>query len=221
MEFLRDLTTGYLAMPPIGQIGVAFFILCAIVMLAGPSVTKRRHRARFTALAAARLQAVKGRDWPFTFTATAAGRTYTVSYDYRMTSRGSSYRGPSGHLLITATALASRRWPLHQVDLIRLDSRVARALAGLAGRKTGYATFDHRFLVREDGMPVRAGWLDAPTRDAILGFGDNAPKDSTLWIKEGQLQCLMPEWPGGDPALDALLQRQADLAAALERTARS
>ena len=69
-------------------------------------------------------------------------------------------------------------------------------------------------------MPVRDGWLDGDTRQAIVRFFDAAPLPGLVWIHEGELQFIMQEpWTGLDgQAIRGLLERQAVLASALERT---
>lgn len=89
-------------------------------------------------------------------------------------------------------------------------------------RPTGDADFDARFLVVEDGLPARDGWLDAATRKAIAQFLDEAPLPGVIWIREGELAFTMQTpWTGVNaPAVRALLERQSALASALDRTAR-
>jgi hypothetical protein len=121
--------------------------------------------------------------------------------------------------LITATRLKSNRWSLHQVDISK-PGRLGSWLAS-GKRPTGDADFDARFLVVEDGLPARDGWLDAPTRKAIVQFLDEAPLPGVIWIREGELQFTMQNWTGlNGPAIRALLERQGALVSALDRTAR-
>jgi hypothetical protein len=154
-------------------------------------------------------------DW---FTVTVDGRPFEVRRELRSRSGGMShYRGPTGHLLVTSTPLAGRRWEMHQVDVV--PGRVPRLLGG-PRRSTGDAAFDRRFVVAEDGLPVREGWLDAPTRAAITTFFDLPAATGPVWVREQRLQHLgdLP-WGGVDFAtLTTLLQRQAALATAFERT---
>jgi hypothetical protein len=108
---------------------------------------------------------------------------------------------------------------MHQVDV----QPVAKWLSRLASRTrtTGDADFDGRFILREDGLPAREGWLDAPTRRAITHFVATASKPGALWIREGDLPFLMGQWRDVDaPAVRRVMDAQAVLADALERTVR-
>lgn len=205
-------------MPLWALIGLTLFAVTAVVMLFGPSVAHRRYRRRFDTLArAVGAQPPAGRGWPVSFALEAAGRRFEIRHDYRVTGR--FYRGPSGHLLITETRLAARRWEMHQVDFVRLDSFWARLFARQLERGLGPNT---SFGVREDGVPVRDGWLDDDTRAAVAQFLADAPPLGTVWIKEGRLSYLLSApWTGVDGTrLQGLLGSQAELATALERTAR-
>ena len=85
---------------------------------------------------------------------------------------------------------------------------------------TGDATFDGRFVVMQDGVPVRDGWLDAPTRAAVTAFFDLPAAAGPVWVREQRLQHLADAtWKQLDlPTLTALLRQQAALATALEHT---
>ena len=221
MEALQDIIAGFQAAPPGAQIAMVLFALAFVSMIVGPSLTRRKHRRHFTTIVRgldAELPA--SRDYPFVTRADAAGRSFQLRHDLRTSSRHSSYRGPTGHLLITATRLAGSRWQMHQVDV----QPVPKWLSGLASRTrmTGDADFDGRFILREDGLPAREGWLDAPTRQAITHFFATASKPGALWIREGDLQFLTGQpWMDVDaPAVRRLMEAQAVLADALERTAR-
>jgi hypothetical protein len=156
------------------------------------------------------------------FLMTVDGRTFEVRHEYRASRhRGGSegYRGPTGHLLITSTPLSGERWEMHQVDIVPGG---APSLFGDAPHKTGDEAFDRRFLVRQDGIPVRDTWLDQATRAAFGSFFDTPGATGPAWVQEQRLQhFIRAPWKGIDgPVLRALLQKQAALADALERTAR-
>jgi hypothetical protein len=218
-SLLQEAVAEFGRMPPWVQVALALFALGVVSSLCGPRFTHRRYRRRFDALARAlRAQPPDGRGWPVSFAVEAAGRAFEVRHDYRM--RSGSYRGPTGYLLITETKLAGTRWEMHQVDLLRTDSVWSRF--GSARQVTGGAGSTVRFGVVEDGVPVREGWLDEDTRDAITRFLEAAPPFGVVWIKEGRLSYLVSGgWKGVDgTVLRALLERQAELATALELTAR-
>lgn len=215
----EDFSNGFLAAPLWAQIGMVLFAFTAVVMFVAPGVTRRRYTARFAALADALGAATTRRD-EFTewFAAEVDGRRFEVRRELRTRGGGSSYRGPTGYLLITSTPLSGRRWEMHQIEIVpgRLPS-----IFGAAPLATGDETFDARFMVRQDGDPVREGWLDSATRAAVTAFFDTPGVTGSVWVEEQALRHLAPEpWDGIDPtSLRALLHQQALLATALERTA--
>ena len=215
---MQDAIAGFQAAPFWAQVAMVCFAALAVYMLFESTFSKRKFRNHFNSIARGVGAEPLGRDWPFTFSTRSNDRTFTVTHDYRGGGKGSSYRGPRGYLLTTSTRLEGSRWPLHQVDV----TRVPKFLSRLVSRKrpTGDSDFDSRFIIVEDGLPVRDGWLNADTRKAIASFLADAPLDGRVWIHEGELQYVMADpWKGIDgPAIRALLQRQAVLAAALERT---
>ena len=215
---MQDAIAGFQAAPVWAQIAMACFAALAVYMLFESTLRKRKFRNHFNGIAREVGAEPQGRDWPFTFSTRSNDRTFTVTHDYRG-GKGTSYRGPRGYLLTTSTRLAGSRWPLHQVDV----TPVPKLLSRLVSRKapTGDADFDSRFIVVEDGLPVRDGWLNADTRTAIASFLADAPLDGRVWIHEGELQYVLSDpWKGIDgPAIRALLQRQAVLASVLERRA--
>ncbi len=216
--FWQELLPAFQAMPFWAQIGVGFFVFTFLVMVVSPGVTRRRHAARLAALASAAGATTTSRD-AFTewFTVEVEGRRFEVRRELRSSGRGSSYRGPSGHLLITSTAIAGSRWEVYQIEVLlgRLPT-----FFGPLPLATGDAAFDGRFMLRQDGVPVRAGWLDQPTRAAVTAFFDTPWVNGRVWVQEGQLQHLMSPWVGVDhESLMRLLRQQAALATALERTA--
>ena len=207
-------------MPLWVQVALGLFALGVASSLFGPSVTHRRYRRQFDGFARElRAQPPTGRGWPVSFKVEVAGRAFEIRHDYR--SRSGSYRGPTGYLLITETVLAGTRWEMHQVDILRIDSLWARLLGG-ARQVTGSSGSSVRFGTREDGVPVREGWMDDDTRDAVTRFFQAAPPFGVVWIKEGRLSYLVSgTWKGvTGTALQATLESQAELATALERTAR-
>ena len=208
------------AAPLWAQIALACFASAALYMLVAPSVDSRRYARRFKTLSTA-----FGREGaPLSdqsFTAMVGERQFEVKHVYRTstTSVGTT-RGPYGHLLVSSTMLAARRWELHGVDIVRGGVRLRKAL-GHRLLTTGDAEFDAKYAVREDGIPIRERWLDQATRAAIANFYELPSATGTIWIQEGRLSHLISSpWKGVDGAsLQALLTRQAALASALERTA--
>lgn len=216
---MHDAIAGFRSAPPWAQVGMVLFGIMAVVMLVGPSVRRRKFRRHFDAIVRGLGQEPPaGGKVPVSCALTADGRAFRISYDIRLGGGGSTYRGPRGDLLITSTRMAGTRWAMHMIDIALLDGPLARLVS--SRRVTGDTAFDDRFAVLEDGLPVREGWLDAATRQEVARFFDGAPP-GLIWIRDGELQYLMPNpWTGLDgPVIRALLQRQAVLAAALERTA--
>jgi hypothetical protein len=203
---------------------MALFAAMVLVALVGPTLTARRQRRQFQTIARHFGVQPGSGDTPAAFSATAVGRAFDVEHHHRSTQAqpaGGHYRGPRGHVLITSTPLAGPNWSMHQVDIARRKS--GDWISGGKPTVTGDAVFDGRFRVLEDGLPVRNGWLDARTRQAITTFFDSAPLPGPLWIQENRLLFLMQDpWKGIDgAAVQSLLHRQAELADALESTARS
>ena len=216
---LTDLVAALAAMPVWAQVFLGLFALAFVVMSVGPGREYRRYRALLEGLATdLGATAARGRDkWPVSFSTSVDGRAFTVSYDYRTGGRGGSYRGPGGHLLISSTPLSGSRWALHQVDIIPMsENRLLRALEA----KIGAGSSDDRFRVVNGGVPVREGWFDADTRAAVTAFYDTTVARGPLWVKEQQvLHIVSAPWDGIDGlALRALLQQQAVVATAFERT---
>lgn len=216
---MADALAGFLAAPLWAQVAIVLLAGAFAVMMVAPRVTQRRHAAALAALAAAAGARTSRRD-EFTewFTLEVDGRAFEVRRELRSSSRGGSYRGPTGHLLVTSTPLAGSRWSAFQVDIT--PGRVPSWLGG-PPHATGDAAFDGRFVLKQDGVPVREGWLDAPTRAAVSAFFDEPAATGPVWVQEQRLQHLADAtWPRLDlPALTALLRLQAVLATALERTA--
>jgi hypothetical protein len=216
---VQDAIAEFQRAPLWAQIAMVLFAAMVLSSFIGPSVRHRKFRRRFDAIARGLgLAPPSTKGWPVAVSLDVDGRAFNVTHDFRSTSRGGSYRGPTGYLLITGTQLASERWSMHQVDI----SMLGRVGSWLVSRKrlTGDADFDARFLVVEDGLPVRDGWLDAATRTAIAKFVDETPLPGVIWIRAGQLLFTMGDpWTAVDgPAIRALLQRQSILATALDRT---
>ncbi|MDO8418573.1 MAG: hypothetical protein Q7S90_00955 [Rubrivivax sp.] len=214
-----DVTTALSEAPLWAQAVLALFALTFVAMVVTPGRDYRRHRRALEGLARALgATAAQGREkWPVSFSAAIDGRTFDVSYDYRSHSHG-SYRGPRGHLLITSTVLAGSRWKMHEVDIV--PGRVNRFLRSLTGR-ADRAGPGASFQVVDNGVPVREGWFDAGTRDAVTAFYASSVARGPLWVKEQQLMHVAAApWDGIDgPALRTLLARQAAVATAFERTA--
>jgi len=187
-------------------------------MFVEPRVRKRRFRSQFNAIARGLgTEPPPGLDWPATVATTVEGRRFEVRHDFRGSSRGSSYRGPHGYLLFTATRLAGERWPLHQVDVSPTGGALSRLIRGV--RPTGDAGFDASLMVVEDGLPVRDGWLDATTRASLTRFFDEARIPGLLSVREGELLfTIQNPWTGVDGGtVRSILTSQAELATALER----
>jgi hypothetical protein len=217
---VQDAIAGFQSAPLWAQIAMVLFAAMVVVAIVEPTVRRRKFRRHFAAIARGLEQPPPSkRELPVAIRVRINDRDFEVRHDLRSTSRGGSYRGPTGHLLITATRLTSNRWSLHQVDISK-PGRLGSWLAS-GKRSTGDADFDARFLVVEDGLPARDGWLDAPTRKAIAQFLDEAPLPGVIWIREGELTFTMQNWTGvNGPAIRALLERQNALVSALDRTAR-
>lgn len=219
---MQDAIDEFLRAPRWAQIAVAVFALLVVGSVTGSLFAKLRFRGRFKAIAhALGAPLPKTMRWPVTFPITVDERAFEVRYNLMFTSRNSSYRGPQGHLLITATRLGGNRWPVHQVDISTMNKLLARMAGGVYA--TGDSEFDARFLVREDGMKVREGWLDAAVRRQVTHLYDGIPSDSLIAMHEGELRVILREpWTGMDgAAVRSLLERQRALAIALERTSSS
>lgn len=216
---MDELIAGVRDMPTWAQVGLSLFGLALVVMMVEPRVARRRVAAALARLATAFGAATTRRD-AFTewFTVTIEGRPFEVRREYRMRGRAGSYRGPTGHLLVTSTPLAGSRWQAHQVDIAA--GRVP-SLFGARPHATDDAAFDERFVVMQDGVPVREQWLDAPTRAAVTALFDTPGVTGPVWVQGQHLQVLRPErWSALDATgLTGMLRAQAALAMALERTA--
>jgi hypothetical protein len=216
---LQDVIAGFVAAPLWAQIAMVFFGFMVAVSLLEPVFRRRKYARRF-----ADIVRVFGREpppargFPVKAPISADGRAFELRHDLQYGGKNSSYRGPRGHLLITATRLAGTKWGMHNVDITRMEGMLARLVR--SQRLTGDPAFDERFAVMEDGVPVRDGWLDAPTRQEILRAADGA-LPGVIWIRDSELIFIIQDpWKGIDgPVIRALLQRQAALAAALDRTA--
>jgi hypothetical protein len=215
---MQDAIAAFLLAPLWAQSAMVAFALLLLVSVAAPFLTNRRFRRRFTAIAQALgARAPRGNE-PATIPVTIDDRAFEVRHVLMTSTRNSSYRGPQGHLLITATRLRGERWPLHQVDISIIGKLLARL--GGAGHPTGDPDFDARFRVREDGLKVREKWLDAAVRAQVIHVYDGIPSDSLVTMQEGELRVTLRDpWTGMDgAAIRSLLERQVALAAALERT---
>jgi hypothetical protein len=218
---MDDAVAAVLAAPLWAQIAMALFAATFVVMMVQPRLKRRKVAAVLADLArAAGAPTTRGDEFTEWFTMTVEGRPFEVRREFhsRGGRSGSSYRGPTGHLLVTSTPLAGSRWELHQVDIT--PGQVPTFFGG-PPLPTGDATFDGRFVVMQDGVPVRDGWLDAPTRAAVTAFFDLLAATGPVWVRQQRLQHLAVEtWTALDlPGLTALLRQQAALATALERTA--
>jgi hypothetical protein len=218
---MQEMIDAILIMPGWVQTGLVLFVFTFLVMIIEPMVTQRRARHHFAALAEKRhARIVPGYDvFTASFSVDHSGRPFTIQRELRSTSRGSSYRGPRGHLIVVETPLNNSRWKMHGVDIAQ---RGALARLGGTAVRSGDAVFDKRFTVWQDGMLVREGWLDEPTRSAFIAFFDlpSLAGAGTVWVQEGRLQYIN-DAPNklDDPGLTSILNQQAELAAALDATA--
>lgn len=217
---MQEAVDGFLAAPIWAQATLALMALALVAAIVGPRIEQRRARDRFAALAEAMGAHVSPGPDVFTasFAAEAGGRSFAVRRELRSAPRGSSYRGPRGHVVVSETPL-SERWQMHNIDVSRRKS-VGRL--GATPLASGDASFDHRFTVLQDGLPVRERWLDAPTRAAFTSFFDlpSVKGQGTVWAQEGRLQYITDTPQALDrTALRAILEQQATLASALDRTA--
>lgn len=218
---MQELVNELLTMPRWVQVAMALFVFTFVWSMAAPRRDHRRARERFRALAQSHHAAVSpGHDeFAESFGIEHLSRSLTIRRELRAAFRGSSYRGPLGHLLIVETPLAGNRWQQHGVDIVERTG-LARALP--SPTRSGDGTFDARFVLRQDGVPVREGWLDASTRAAVSAFFDlpAVGTEGRLWVQEGRLQYLCDTPDRMDAAgLTAVLGPYVALATALERTA--
>jgi hypothetical protein len=215
---MQDAIAEFLRAPLWAQVAMTAFVLVIAASAAGSYVTRRRFRGRFTAIAQALgARAVPSRGAPASFQSSVNGRLFEVRYEHINNARQESHRGPEGHLLFTSTRLDEPGRP-HQVEITVAGALVSRLSASL--QATGDRDFDARFVVREDGPPVRDGWCDAEVRQRIVELYDGIAPDSRLAIGDRRLLVTLREpWTGIDgTALRSLLERQAALAMALERS---
>lgn len=217
---MTEFIDAFRAAPVWAQILVPLVAVAMLAAVVESPIRRRRARLAFDRLAEQAGAAITPIDWvTATFPMGVAGRRFEVRREWhsRAYSTGSnSWRGPIGHLLITSTPLAGSRWELHQVDIATLSAAARRS----SDLTTGDATFDARFRVRQDGVPVRDGWLDAATRQAVSRLFDTPGVTGPVWVQGQSLQVLRAEpWTGVDAsALRRVLEAQAALAAALEHT---
>jgi len=215
-EFVDALRTA----PLWAQILVPTLVLAMLASAIEKPMRRRRARVAFARLASAAGAPVTTIDWVTeTFPLEAAGRRFEVRREWH--TRGHSathgYRGPVGHLLITSTPLAGKRWELHQVDIATLDRAARRSSDPVSGD----AAFDARFRVRQDGVPVREAWLDTATCAAVTALFDTPGVGGPLWVHEQAVRVLRrePWWDLDLAALRRVLDAQAAVATALECTA--
>ena len=219
---MQEAIDGFMIMPGWAQAGVTFFVFTFLVMIIQPRLTQRRARLHFAALAEKRhARIAPGHDvFTASFSVEQAGRSFTVQRELRSSTRGGSYRGPRGHLIVIVTALNNSRWQMHGVDIAQ---RGALARLGGTAVRSGDAVFDKRFTIWQDGVLVRENWIDGPTRAAFTAFFDLPPVAGagTVWVQEGRLQYINDTPAKIDHAgLTAILAQQSALATALEATGR-
>lgn len=197
----------------------ALFLVFVLKTMAGGLLVRSRHRAHFEALARSIGAPLTTRGDTRSFTMRVAERSFGIRHELRSSS--GSYRGPAGDLLVIGTRLEAHRWELHQVDF---DPQLVRArkLFGHNLLSSGDPAFDQRVAVREDGIPVRDGWLDRAVRDAVLRVYDLPDAQGRMWVQEQELTHISrAPWTTIDASgLRERLSRIAAVADALERTAR-
>jgi hypothetical protein len=212
----RDALAGFRDAPLWAQVAMAAFAAGVVMHFVRAWREPRRHRRRFAALAHAAGATLEPLGAGFhSFPATEAGRTFEVRHDYWRRNPG----GPIGHVLLVTTDLTGTAWDAHWVEITR---RPDRGNLRESVVESGDAAFDARFDVRQDGVPVRDRWLDAPTRSAIARFHDETPGAARLLVDQGTLKHVaFSPWEGIDPSsLRTLLSGLAAVASALEETAR-
>ena len=211
---------GFQEAPFWAQIVMVLAAVTALWMVLSRPLSHRKHRRHLDRVAGELGQGPPtNREWPYVVPLTVGERTFQIRYDYRTSGAHSSYRGPMGHLLITATQLGGNRWSMHQVDI----RPVVKWLSQLIGRRKipGAEGFDSRFIIKQDGLPPRERWLDNAMREAIAQFFERVPKRGEIWIRQGDLQFIMSEpWTDLDgQAIRRVMEQQSVLADALDRTA--
>ncbi|HVE69981.1 MAG TPA: hypothetical protein VNI54_01335 [Thermoanaerobaculia bacterium] len=116
--------------------------------------------------------------------------------------------GRIGWLLVTTTELSGVS-ALHSADVRPRASR----------KKASPASADD-FVVRDQGYPLRKGWLTAATAHSLRMFYDTELPLGPLYVEEGKLIHRSPSSFGllDGPSLQDLLSRQGALASQLERS---
>ena len=89
---MQEMIDAILIMPAWVQTGLALFVFTFLVMIIQPTVTQRRARHHFAALAEKRhARIAPGHDvFTASFSVEQAGRPFTIQRELRSTSRGSS-----------------------------------------------------------------------------------------------------------------------------------
>ena len=171
---MQDAIAGFQSAPVWAQIAMVLFAAMVVVAIVGPTVRRRKFRRHFDAIARGLDQPPSSnRELPVGISGTRRrprlrGQARSPKHEQgQLVSR--TDRTPVDH----GTRLTSNRWSLHQVDISK-PGRLGLWLAR-GKRPTGDTDFDARFLVVEDGLPARDGWLDAATRKAVAQFLDEAP----------------------------------------------
>jgi hypothetical protein len=183
---------------------------------------RRRRAARFAEAARALGATATRRDeFMMQFDAEVSGRRFEVRDQYIGNQGVGSQRsvGSAGWYLATSTPLARRAWQMHHVEF-RAGGGFGHPY-GMPRKLSGDADFDADFTVNETGSPVRERWLDAAVRAAVRAFFTPALPMASLAVDEGKLVHHASLTPNEIDAttIRALLERQAALAAALEKAA--
>ncbi len=215
---MQEASDAFREMPGWVQAFLALFVLTFLWALISPWLTRRRVRDHFAKLARSlHTNARPGQNqFEASFPMRHNGREFTVRRELRLSPRGSSYRGPRGHVLVIETPLSGSRWKMHNVDVA---PRRALARLGIRPVPTGDDEFDARLTVWQDGVPVRDNWLDEATRTALSRFFalPSVGRAGTVWAQEGNLLYENPKAIEKE-GLTTIVAEQAALAAALEKT---
>ena len=170
---------------------------------------ERRRGRRFAALAASvGRQPVRESEHRWSFTLEVDGRTVEVRHQHLSAGAGAE-RG-AGWQLLTVVPLRG----VSQLHSARIRRRFGRRRAAVDDARPGDG-----FAVQDFGMPLRPGWLGPRVAGALAGFYALELPLAPLDVEEGRLvhrageRLLRIE----GAALRQLLERQAAVAAALER----
>jgi hypothetical protein len=189
---------------------VLVVVLAALAIWADGIARRRRHQARFAALARSfDTEVVREGEFLSRFPAEIDGRAFDVRTQY-ISGVGTLGLSP-GWYLVTETPLQGVS-ELHSAE-IRARGRRPRVI------DPRDSDFERHFTVRDEGFPLRDGWLDDGVRGAIAHFYALELPLGPLAIERGRLihRADLPLRRLDGAILRELLTRQAAVAAALER----